>query len=583
MVFIPSTLILLNVVIIATTAVVLFRSLAYWKLPAVRFLILVNLCFGWIAFCALNVFTINDFELKVLFSRLRYLGLAPIAPCWLYFMCVVYGKWSPLRNRAVLIAMFVPTIITWAAVLIPSLNSHMIAQVEPITVHGISVVKFSTGSWFPFHMVFSTGMILVSLLFGIHVFSINRGIQRKQVVVLVLGCLIGAAVDTYCVITNSPFRWLMTSSATFVFNQIAVLYAVSRHHLLDIAIFAHEKIFQDLPDPVIVEDHEGRLRAFNQAAGSLLGLDSGDIGVQAKSWVSSESETTGELRIVDQNNERFFALEFKNLHLESNERTGKIVFFREITVQKTIEKRLSENLEFKARLLSLIAHDLSGNIKNQVMLSSALEQRTAPENRELIDLFFESSSASQDLMSNILVWSKTQETRFQPMKRPFEIHTLIQECLETLDVSIRLKDIRIHLPQDRVPTLVEGDSEMIASVIRNLLSNSIRFSTHGKNISIRMEQMSGIVRIEVVDEGTGIEPQELQQLLSQISTPAPSATRFHRQSGYGIGLSIARKFVALHDGEFGIHSTVGIGTTVYFTLPTLSLDARLPEQRTLDR
>jgi len=566
-VLIPSTLILLNVAIIATTAVVLFRSFRHWKLPAVRFLILVNLCFCWIAFCALNVFTIGDFELKVLFSRLRYLGLAPIAPCWLYFICVVYEKWSPIRNRTVLFALFVPTIITWTTVLVPELNSYIIAQSEPITVYGMSVVKFVTGPWFPIHRTFSSGLVIISLLLGVRVFATDRGIKRKQVMVLILGFAIAAIVDNYCVITDSPFRWLMTSSATFVFSQLAIVYAVSRHHLLDLNIFAQEKIFQDLPDPVLVEDHQGRIRAFNQAAATLLGLKVGDIGEPADSRLPHDPTSPTEMRILDRGEERFFALKLKDLPIENDERTGRIVFFRDITVQKRIEKRLSENLDFKARLLSLIAHDLSGNIKNQVMLSSVLEERTSPENRELIDLFVESSSASQDLMSNILSWSKTQEIHFQPMKRSFEIRALIQDCLETLEVSIRIKNIRISHSYLATPIMIDGDSEMVASALRNVLSNSIRFSPPGKTIQVRISHFSELVRVEIVDEGPGIAPEQLQELLSQTTAPTPSTLRYHRKSGYGIGLSIARKFIGLHGGDFGIQSTLGMGTSVYFTLP----------------
>ncbi len=463
--------------------------------------------------------------------------------------------------------------ITWAVVLVPSLNSYIVTHVEPITLYGMSVVKFTTGSWFPYHLMFSSGLITLSLLLGIKVFATESGVKRKQVMVLVAGCVAAAAVHNYCVITNSPFRWLMAPSATFLFNQIAVVYAVSRHHLLNLANFAHEKIFQDLPDPVLVEDHQGRIRAFNQAAGKLLKLQASDIGEPAASRLPHNQSSPTEIRITDQGVERYFALELRDLTIENDERTGKIVFFREITVQKTIENRLSERLEFKARLLSLIAHDLSGNIKNQVMLSTVLEERTSPENRELIDLFVESSSASQDLMSNILSWSKTQQGRFQPIKRPFEIHALIRDCLEALEVSIRIKDIRINHQDLNGPIVIDGDSEMIASVLRNLLSNAIRFSLAGKTIQIRTSQNSDFIRVEVVDEGTGIEPEQLRHLMSQSPSSTPSAIRFHRRSGYGIGLSIARRFIGLHGGDFGIHSTVGIGTTVYFTLPTIRASA----------
>ncbi|RYZ70535.1 MAG: hypothetical protein EOP09_05935, partial [Proteobacteria bacterium] len=529
---IPSVLLFFNAAIFATSVVVLYRTYPYRHLPAMRYLFVLTSSFCVISFCVLNVYTLQPFEQKVFFSRMRYLGLSLLAPSWLYFVCATYNVGRFLNRPWIKALIFFPTVVTWTVCLVPAFQHLMQSEVHNVIIYGVSVVQFKTGKWFPVHAIWAAFLTLTSLALGIQVYRKGGETEKRQVLILSIGSAMSAAVDIYCVLTNSDLRWLMASAGTFIFNQLAVVYSAFRHRLLDIAPYALEKIFQDIPDPVLVTDQYGNVRAYNYSAVRLFKTNPTSIGRPIHEVWSNGAIEPGEARIIDpEGQERHFSVEIRNLAVAQSDDVGKIVFFREITVQKSVERQLNENLQFKTRLLSLIAHDLSGNIKNQALLSSFLGTQTRGENRDLIDMLVDSASASQELMSNILVWAKTQEDQFEPMRMPFELVTLVRECIESLGVSIRLKGLKMEFQAPDHPIVLNGDSEMIASVIRNLVSNSIRFTPAGKRIKIVIHSAPGQVKLEVLDEGVGMSEEQVNAVLYPAN--ASFRSRSGDRSGYG--------------------------------------------------
>lgn len=227
--------------------------------------------------------------------------------------------------------------------------------------------------------------------------------------------------------------------------------------------------------------------------------------------------------------------------------------------------RLHEDLEFRNQLLALLAHDLTGFAESQSILSMSLQKNVGLDDQKKLELLSNSVNASQDLVQNLVVWAKSQNTQFKVQKNIFEWNTLIRESIEQLATQAAIKNISIDFAALPAPLLTMGDSEMLSSVFRNVLNNAIRATPEGKKIFIALSTNKSHVEVKIQDQGKGIEARELERIRK--ITKEFSLTGLSKAQGAGIGLMIARHFISLHEGNFHIDSNLGIGTEVFFSIP----------------
>lgn len=565
----PSLFALLNILIVAVSLILLTWAWPYRRKAEAAWLCVLTFSLMLIALCTLNVYIQNSPEGMETFSRLRFLGFAWLAPSWLIFLTRSFGGWNFLRHRAVLIALMIPPSVTTILTLVPRWNDLMVHQFSPVTYGTMDLVQFQSGPWFSVHFLFSTTLVLLSMIYGLTRLPTLSRPQQRQMLLLLSGALSGLLIDVYCVATNSALRWAMVSGGAYLITEGTIFYSILKQSLLDIAPLAKEKIFREIPDPVLVVDNRETLQDFNSSAKELFGLEQKDL---FRPWNSlqtgldiSQNGVQLEWRLAHEAMPaRYFSVSIENLDRRAL-RPGKILFFREITTQKSIESKLNNHLEFKARLLSMIAHDFSGFLSTQGTLSSSLEKQVQPELRPRAGALADSVFASKDFMTNIVHWARTQESRFEPLKRPFEVNSLIQSVINSQEATLELHDLTVDFRSEKKPLILEGDGVMIESVVRNLLSNSIRASAPQSKISIHLTLNDSTVLIEVQDRGSGMTPAQLNSI-REATGPLGPALRSERE-GFGLGLLIARHFLELHGGRFEIDSEVGHGTSVTFSLP----------------
>lgn len=231
-----------------------------------------------------------------------------------------------------------------------------------------------------------------------------------------------------------------------------------------------------------------------------------------------------------------------------------------LTSEKRERRQLLEHIEFQKKLLSLVTHDLSGNIRHQARIAQLLQRKLQDNHNEILEMLANSSKASDDLIDNILRWIRTQDGQFQPQLKDVEIHNLLSNCLATLQGPMTVKNIEIQIEAPSNPFLVRCDGDMMASVFRNLLSNAIRASHNNKSIYLRISLIESTVQFIIEDRGRGMPSH-------QVTTIWDSKNRKTDGVGYGIGLLLVRHFIELHHGTVEIHSRPDEGTKVQFTMP----------------
>jgi signal transduction histidine kinase len=147
---------------------------------------------------------------------------------------------------------------------------------------------------------------------------------------------------------------------------------------------------------------------------------------------------------------------------------------------------------------------------------------------------------------------------------PFDLMNSVYESVALLESASSGKDVHIEI-LGTVDTLVLGDVRMVNTVLRNLVSNAIKFSDSGTNVQLVLKKQEAFTLVKVIDNGIGIPAENIPILLSQHDVFTTYGTL--REKGSGLGLKLAKSFVERNGGEFGVESSVGKGSTFWFTVP----------------
>jgi signal transduction histidine kinase len=175
----------------------------------------------------------------------------------------------------------------------------------------------------------------------------------------------------------------------------------------------------------------------------------------------------------------------------------------------------------------------------------------------------QSSQNAMDLLQNLLDWSRAQTGRMEFNPEYFELVDLIGESKMLFDAIASQKNISIksELPHSIV---VFADKQMTSTVLRNLISNAIKFTRHGGEINLSAKKKSNGILISVSDNGVGIAAERLIKLFRIDESNSTYGTE--KERGTGLGLILCKEFVENHGGKIWAESEEGKGSTFYFTL-----------------
>ncbi|MBF0544960.1 MAG: hybrid sensor histidine kinase/response regulator [Candidatus Riflebacteria bacterium] len=233
---------------------------------------------------------------------------------------------------------------------------------------------------------------------------------------------------------------------------------------------------------------------------------------------------------------------------------------------KKSETQLKDANNSKSKLFSIVAHDLRSPIAT---LSSLLEIASDGamdiefRNSLLLELR-QHTKNTLDLIGNLLEWARTQLGAVTPKITNLQVKTISGEVLELFEANLKRKEISV---QENIPDslTVSADREMFKTILRNLISNSIKFTPKLGKISILAEALDQVVEISVIDNGTGLSHAD-QNLLFNLATHH-STQGTEKEKGTGLGLILVKEMVEIQGGLVSVQSEVGKGSSFTFTLP----------------
>jgi signal transduction histidine kinase len=226
----------------------------------------------------------------------------------------------------------------------------------------------------------------------------------------------------------------------------------------------------------------------------------------------------------------------------------------------------------KDLFISVLAHDLRSPFTALLGLSELLLENIRKYNCDEIETvvhhFKNSAQDTYTLLDSLLKWIRAQSGKipFKPQNLSFA--EICKDILKTLKINADLKNISVSISGVEGIT-VFADEDMLKTVMRNLVSNAIKFTNNGGAISIHTEENSGNIVISVSDNGIGIIPDKLTKLFD-ISQIQIKTTGTAEETGTGFGLLLCKEFIEKHSGKIWVESEAGKGSEFKFSLPIIT-------------
>lgn len=238
---------------------------------------------------------------------------------------------------------------------------------------------------------------------------------------------------------------------------------------------------------------------------------------------------------------------------------------------KTSEKQLLEMNASKDKFFSIVAHDLKSPFMGLLGLSEVLLQEidniTPDETKHYLTQIRNSTKNVFNLVENLLQWSRIQTGRIPLEQIPLNLLVEVGKIKSLLELNAQNKGIEI-INSVSSEIKVNADANMLSSVLQNLISNAIKFTSSGGKITISSISKGDFEEIHVKDTGVGLK-QDAKDYLFKIDKQYTTIGT-SKEKGTGLGLLLCKELINLNKGEIGVNSIEGRGSDFFFTLPKIS-------------
>lgn len=235
---------------------------------------------------------------------------------------------------------------------------------------------------------------------------------------------------------------------------------------------------------------------------------------------------------------------------------------------KSVTNHLTELNSIKDKMFSVIGHDLRspiGSVKMSLdMLSNNLEKYDIQKLRENINLLSKTTDEVFSLLENLLWWARSQSGNLSVIPENVELLPLFTSLYYLNKTSLGLKNIEFVNTVDD-SSIVYSDMNTLKTVLRNLISNAIKFTPNGGKITVSSESFDDHVLINIEDNGVGIPEDVIAKLFDekfQITSPGTNM-----ESGSGLGLLLCKNFITVNNGTISVESHLGKGSVFKLSLP----------------
>lgn len=362
-------------------------------------------------------------------------------------------------------------------------------------------------------------------------------------------------------------------------------------NLQDEIVVPNASIFNNMGDSVFVKDDQSRLLLVNDAFCKLFQLSRSEIIGKTLAEIVPIDERESFLKIdkavinegIENINEETLTINNttkiistrKSRFIDSNGKIYLVGAVRDITDKKNAENALVESEKkyrklnaTKDKLLSIIAHDLRSPFNNIIGLSSLLQKKSEgfedKQSEKYIDIINATAKETLGLLDNLLNWAKSQTGELIIKSEKITLSSTIEQVISLENKLAATKEILLKYKGfDDIDLYT--DQNILKIILRNLISNAIKFTNNGGNINVLSAQKGDFVEISVEDDGVGMSKKTVEKLFDIYRTKTLLGTA--NEVGTGLGLALSKEFVNKLGGEISVTSEVGKGSIFTILLP----------------
>ncbi len=242
-----------------------------------------------------------------------------------------------------------------------------------------------------------------------------------------------------------------------------------------------------------------------------------------------------------------------------------------VAAKRLIQKQNEElraTISNRDKMYSVIAHDLRSPMASirmvlNLVVSAMSPDLIGPELFELLDKANRESEECHDLLDNLLKWTKSQTGRLNVVLQDLDLDDIIPGVVDIFEMIAQTKKIKLVYKAPSEPIVVRADNDMFKTVLRNFLSNAIKFSPEDSNIEISLSKEGEFAKVSVRDHGVGIAPDRIDNIFHKGETTYGTGG----EEGSGLGLQLCADFSRKIGGDVKVESELGKGSVFSVFVP----------------
>lgn len=522
----------------------------------------------------------TSLEQMLFWINVEYLGIAFIPAFWLLFLLKFTGKdkWlNPKYFYAFMLLPLLTLLMVWT-------NKYHHLHYKSISLDDsgpFPLLNLETGPWYIVHTIYFYTLLVWGVILLVNKYRKSDQVFRRQNLTILIAVFIPWVANVLYLFGYRPMGHIDSTPFAFIITMLFLSIGLVRFRLLDIIPIAREKVIEAMNEGLIVTDNQDRVVDLNQEIRKILKIEEKKIigkrlelilPEQPELYELIKARKGGQLQFKLVNSEFFLEASLTPLFENQHAYSGLIILIRDITERVEIENKVrlqSDELlgmnKLKDRLFSIISHDLRGPLINLNDIIKMLNEGmiTEEEFKSFVPQLSKNIGYTTGLLENLLFWSKSQLQGEVVKPVYFNLKEVSVNILHLFENTIHEKDILIE-NNIQLSSKVYADKDMIQLIVRNLISNAVKFSKRGGSIKLTTRTEGNNTILCVTDTGVGISEADQKKLFEQETFTTRGTDN---EQGTGLGLLLCKDFIEKNGGSIWVESEIGKGSKFCVRIP----------------
>jgi len=538
----------------------------------------------WTGFYGLDFVYIST-NLHRTFISLLYIGVA-IANVGMVLVSIEFTNNQHLLTKRFWVLLLLQPLFTVAVCVLDPIFKTLTLDTYLINVGGRIqwIQETNIGGFIASYLLSFFWSVFVALLLIRGIFQ-SKSTERNRYLLILVSFLfiwIAAALHKMGI---RPLPGMNITGVMCTMQAIMIFFAIGYYRMFDLVPLVRSEIVDELDEAVVILDFNHRVVDWNSSAENLFCVKDKNVALLPhQAFFQHTPELITKLdnlsikktitKWIWEIDSKYWEVTAKQIRDSNRKKIGMVLVFRDNTEQRNLEKQMANvNRELlvangtKDRFLSIISHDLRGPLAGIKMLLKVLNEDMKKKEDALAGMtqsLLDATESVFSLLENLLEWSKLQRGQEEFRPNFYRLDSIVLECLDLFALSAKNKDIHF---ETKIPNhaMVYCDDRMIITVIRNLISNALKFSHQNGKIEISVIDTGYHWMVSVKDFGVGMSKTTIDKLFKPGEVIKSVGTQ--GETGNGIGLLLCSEFVTVNGGTLTADSDGMSGSIFQFSLP----------------